>query len=150
MPSKLVIMLLFAVALFLTAVGAFALGRESAKPSTSKVVAGLLFDNKWAGLGAGLLEDARRLYEGARLDICLKDTKTMATLNEELTERLGTSERRLEDSLEEKARIERQMKDYYEQAKELSGKLYSTDCKEWGDAPLCPGLRGLLRSEGGN
>lgn len=149
MPSKITTVV-FLVILLLTAVGAFALGRESAKPSTSKVVSGLLFGDRWDVFGAGLLEDARRLYEGARLDICLRDTQTMADANEELRERLGTSERRLEESLEEKARIEKAMKDYYEQAKELSDKLYSTDCKEWGDAPVCPGIRGLLRSERGN
>lgn len=137
----------FAIVLLLTAVGAFILGRESAKPSTTRAVAGLLFKSPWQELGAGLIEDARRLYDGARLDICLQDTQDLAELNKELSDRLGTSEARLRESLQAKAQSDRMMKEYYEQAKKQAEQ---SSCEEWSNAPVCPGVRGLLRSTDGN
>ena len=140
--------ILYIVLLILVASGSFMLGRESARPSTTEAVAGLLGVGQWTGVAAGLLEDARRLYEGAQLKMCLKDTKTLAEANEELSERLGTSESRLEKALADRDAARLSVREHYETSKMLADRLYSRDCSEWASTPVCPGVSSLLRNEG--
>ena len=139
--------ILYIVLLILVASGSFMLGRESARPSTTEAVAGLLGVGQWTGVAAGLLEDARRLYEGAQLKMCQRDTQTLADLNNALSERLRTSESRLSEATQERDRIRQDMRQAHETNKKLAEKLYSDECKDWAEQPVCPGVRELLQRQ---
>lgn len=147
MPNKFV-MLVFMILLVLVGLGGFAAGRSSTAPRVSTAVANLLGVGQYTNLVAGIIEDVKGVVQGVQLDICKKDTQTLADANEALSEALSTSEARLEQALRAESKTREELRKSYEASKILSEKLYSTDCKDWADTPVCPGIRGLLRSEG--
>lgn len=146
MPNKFVLVV-FMILLVLVGLGGFAAGRSSTKPRVSTAVANLLGVGQWTGLVAGIIEDSKSAVQGVRLDICLKDTQTLVQANESLSEALSTSEARLNEALRSASNTQEALRKSYEASKILSEKLYSKDCKDWADAPVCPGITGLLRSE---
>ena len=139
---------LYLISLVLVFAIAFTLGRQSAQPSIVSSAAEMLGAGRWSGLVAGAFNDARTLIDGVRLDLCLKDTKTLAEANEELSERLGTSESRLEKALADRDAARLSVREHYETSKMLADRLYSRDCSEWASTPVCPGVSSLLRNEG--
>lgn len=137
-----------AILLVLAGLGGYFIGASSTKPRVSTAVANMLGVGQWTGLVAGLIEDSKAVVQGVQLDICKKDTQTLARANESLSEALSTSETRLNEALRSASNTQEELRKSYEASKILSEKLYSKDCKDWADAPICPGIRGLLRSEG--
>ena len=139
--------ILWAIALLVAVVVSFQLGKESAKPSTSRAVARLVAPGAFTELAAGLMEDAKSLVTAGRLDVCLADTERLEDANKGLAEALGTMEHRREEALLSARESKEELRKSYETTKALSEKLYQTDCEAWANTNVCPNLRGMLRSE---
>lgn len=143
--------LIYVCVLLAACLASFMFGRATARPSLLDEAGQALGLGRWSGVVAGAVSDARSFVDGVRLEMCLKDTQTLADANKALSERLSTSESRLGKALEDRDLAREKMREQYETNKALADKLYATSCEEWANTRVCPGISSLLSegSEGG-
>lgn len=123
----------------------FVLGRETAKPSLTRAITSNFASGPVVDLITGALYDAKILVDKARLNVCLADSEKLELANKDLATRLGAFESRLQAARESNSAIREELQKNHEVTKELADRLYSTECEEWANQPVCPAVRDLLQ-----
>lgn len=144
--TKIVTALLLAAFFVGSCYFSFLVGRETAKPSLAKALVSNFASGPIVDLVTGALYDAKDIVDGVRLDVCLADSEKLKSANAQLAERLNSFESRLRAAQQSNNEIRESLIKSHETTKALSEKLYQTECEEWANTPVCPGLRGTLRS----